>query len=1060
MPKSKISIHRADLIGKHRQPPAGMVFYESLSDIWADHALAPYLHLVSRAWNALKLDGILCVDGLPTLYLAIRPKAVSAAEGANLQRLFWNQGLATVLVVADPDTVRIYSGLERPATPGASDQEEASVVEAMGLADYALNLRRFLIELATGQYYHRTEHHGKFNREATVDAYLLNNLQALSDRLVGSDHKLDITKAHAFIARILFVCYLTDRGIIDLGDIPDCRCTSKTKLGDMLAGLRTVDERQKALCSLFQRLKEDFNGSMFEPATLTECRLLGQKAMTALTDFLLGNELGTGQYTLDFWAYDFQFIPAETISAIYEVFLKAEDERGKRDKGAYYTPRFMAETVVEIALPRGESHEEKRFLDPACGSGIFLVSLFNRLASRWTADHFDASYDRKAEALKAILRNQLCGIDVNPTACRIACFSLYLAFLDCFDPPDIKEYIKRKGRLPSILKPRNAADSAPFTFPVIYEDNFLTPSNTLPKGFDVVVGNPPWSARGTEKGLHHQFAVKIPEHLAAGGTACILLPSKTFLNDKTNRFQEKWLRSVTVEELVQLADYRKILFQDAKCPCMIVRFRAVEPDVANATVEYVTPKVTQIDHREGIIPVSPGDRKVIPLRQLLAAASQDRAPAMWKQYLWGTPRDLKFLGLLRQMPRLCDIVGAPNENKRWVKGQGFIPSESMDTSRLQPRPWKNALPFVDANKLVPLFILPQDCEPIGERFKYMLRTRDEKVFQPPRVLVSQGVGKSGQLNVSYSDFPAVFRHGLQAIAGPPEDEDLLLFLTVYLRSRLARYFLFHTSANWGTERDKVLFTELLQVPFPLPGSDYIHRDARRIVRKVADRVRDLKERVAADIARDAGRLFKEYRPAERYREAAALQDELEPLIYRYFDLLDQEMMLVEDTVEVVIPSATPGDAAKAIPACDPVHTCRVGTYTQGLKSYATTLGDTLNAWAKEAGSDVRVSLAGGVHEQTGMACVTAQLAKSPALFEEGELSDETFLKIAGLAETAAVRKGCLEYMRGVIVFHGSAIYIFKPVALVGWTRTAALNDAAEIYARIAQSRNALQVVPF
>jgi len=1046
------------LLEQHRSPPEGMVFYESLSDIRADHAPAPYLHLVSRAWNALKLDGILCVDGLPTLYLTIRPKPVSAKEGANFQRLFWNQGLATVLVVVDTETVRIYSGLMRPANPNALEQDNSAVVEAISLADYALKLRTFLIELATGRYYQRAANREHFNRGATVDAYLLNNLRDLSERLVDSERQLDIRTSHSFIARILFVCYLTDRGIIDLGDFPECCCKHKTKLGDMLAGLRTVEAKQRALHGLFEKLKEDFNGSMFEPATLAECRLLGQKALTALTDFLQGNELGTGQYTLDFWAYDFQFIPVETISAIYEVFLKAEDEQGKRDKGAYYTPRFMAETVVDLALPMGESYEGKRFLDPACGSGIFLVSLFNRLASRWMADHFNASYDRKAEALKTILRDQLCGIDVNPTACRIACFSLYLAFLGCFDPPDIKGYIKRKGRLPSILKPRDAADSTPLTFPVIYEDDFLFPSNTLPDGFDVAVGNPPWSARGAEKGLHHLFALKISKHLATGGMACILLPSKTFLNDKTNRFQEKWLRSVTVEEVVQLADYRKILFQDAMCPCMIVRFRAVEPDIVNATVEYVTPKVTQIDHRDGIIPVSPGDRKTIPLRRLLAAASQDLAPAVWKQYLWGTPCDLKFLDLLRQMPRLSDIAGAPGDNKRWIKGQGFIPSESMDKSRLQPRPWKNSALFVDANKLAPIVLLPQDCKPIGERFKYMHRTRDEKVFQPPRVLISQGVGKIGFLNVAYSDFPAVFRHGLQAISGPPEDEDLLLFLTVYLRSKLARYFLFHTSANWGTERDKVLFTELLQIPLPLPGSDYVHRDASRIVRKVASRIRDFRERVAASMARDAGCLFKDYTPAERYREAAVLQNEMDPLIYQYFDLLDQEIILVEDTVKVVIPSATPGDADKAIPTCAPIHKNREGIYTQGLNSYATTLGDTLNAWARDAGSEVRVSLVGGVHEQTGLACVTAQIAKRPAPFDEVALSDETFLKIAGLAESAAVRKGCLEYMRGVIVFLGTAIHIFKPVALVGWTRTAALNDAAEIYSRIAQSRSTFKEV--
>ena len=58
----------------------------------------------------------------------------------------------------------------------------------------------------------------------------------------------------------------------------------------------------------------------------------------------------SGQMTLDFWAYDFRFIPVETISAIYEQFMKDGDLKKKREEGAYYTPRHLAETVLHLAL--------------------------------------------------------------------------------------------------------------------------------------------------------------------------------------------------------------------------------------------------------------------------------------------------------------------------------------------------------------------------------------------------------------------------------------------------------------------------------------------------------------------------------------------------------------------------------------------------------------------------------------------------------------------------------------------------------------------------------------
>ena len=69
---------------------------------------------------------------------------------------------------------------------------------------------------------------------------------------------------------------------------------------------------------------------------------------------------------------------------------------------------------------------DKRFLDPACGSGIFLVGLFNRLAEKWKRKNPHARYDKQAVELMAILRNNIAGADENSTACRIAAFSLYL----------------------------------------------------------------------------------------------------------------------------------------------------------------------------------------------------------------------------------------------------------------------------------------------------------------------------------------------------------------------------------------------------------------------------------------------------------------------------------------------------------------------------------------------------------------------------------------------------------------------------------------------------------
>ncbi|MFH0880617.1 MAG: hypothetical protein V2A34_12955, partial [Lentisphaerota bacterium] len=299
-------------------------------------------------------------------------------------------------------------------------------------------------------------------------------------------------------------------------------------------------------------------------------------------------------------------------------------------------------------------------------------------------------------------------------------------------------------------------------------------------------------------------------------------------------------------------------------------------------------------------------------------------------------------------------------------------------------------------------------------------------------------------------------HSLQAISGQPADKDLLLFLTVYLRSKLAKYFLFHTSANWGTERDKILFTELLRIPFPLPGSEYVHRNADEIVRQVAQKVRSLKKKIENDARKQANVLATQAWQEDRGRQVEVLQAELEPLIYQYFDLIDQEIILIEDTVDVAIPSATPGYLEKPIPSRARVHRNHIGPYADGLVKYAGTLSKTLNEWAAQSKSTVQTSIVGGVHEKADMVCMTVELTGQTKPFKEKAPSDETIVAVNNLAQSSTSRVGSLDYLRGIIVFKGSRIHIFKPTALIGWTRSAALNDAAEIYTRIAKARHAMQ----
>lgn len=81
-------------------------------------------------------------------------------------------------------------------------------------------------------------------------------------------------------------------------------------------------------------------------------------------------EMKTGQLCL-FPFYDFNIIPIELISNIYEILLGKEKQ--DRDK-AFYTPEYLVDYIVNRTVGRCLFNEnECKVLDPSCGSGIFLV---------------------------------------------------------------------------------------------------------------------------------------------------------------------------------------------------------------------------------------------------------------------------------------------------------------------------------------------------------------------------------------------------------------------------------------------------------------------------------------------------------------------------------------------------------------------------------------------------------------------------------------------------------------------------------------------------------------
>ena len=117
---------------------------------------------------------------------------------------------------------------------------------------------------------------------------------------------------------------------------------------------------------VFEHLNDKFNGNLIELNNEIYDENLNEDALKLLSDFLSGKlVLNSGQISL-FNMYDFNIIPVELISNIYEILLGKEVQ--ERDK-AFYTPDYLVNYIIEQSIKRllGNSKNLK-VLDPSCGS--------------------------------------------------------------------------------------------------------------------------------------------------------------------------------------------------------------------------------------------------------------------------------------------------------------------------------------------------------------------------------------------------------------------------------------------------------------------------------------------------------------------------------------------------------------------------------------------------------------------------------------------------------------------------------------------------------------------
>ena len=995
-----------------------------------------YAHGLRQAFELLELDGVFCSDQTPLVYFK-EVDAIVPGDALGLHRRFWNHGTAPILVLIAPNRVHVYSGMARPQPAEQSTARPSCLVDTLERA--ADELQHFLIAVESGAYFR--EHKASFDVDSRVDRDLLINLSNAREVLRGNAQD-DVAndRLDALLCRLVFACYLFDRDVIGEQYLADLEVTDCVHLRDVL-GIRPLQSAKAALYKFFRRLGEHFNGDLFSDDLGEEELLVQDDHVQTLYEFFHGTDVRTHQGR--FWPYDFGYIPVETISAIYEHFLKSDQNRD----GSFYTAPFLADIVLDTALEGTRQLVGKRFLDPACGSGIFLVGLFNRLAWEWTVSHPNAPNEQRAEGLIQLLCDSLFGVDNNRVACRIAAFSLYLAYLDQLSPRDIQELQRHGPALPRLVDETGGEESGQDARPrnIVCAD-FFAADLQLPENVDFVIGNPPWGSVKKDdpatrwcddstrvmpnRQIATAFVWKAIEHARVESSVCFILPHGTLFNHgkKALEFQKSWFEEHRVERIVNLTDLRFFLFREAIHPAIVVRYRNALPDKDHGKVEYWAPKVSWPTTKVDVVSMGPRDRTRLPVGDVLNDLDTPDAPQLWNRHFWATPRDHRFLDRLMELPRLRDHVRNPrkrDESERWVMAEGFQPLGLSDDDSKAKRLKLPSRRFIDArSQAIDLFLLPGDCHVFPSN-TFIARQRSNSytgVFRAPHVLITHGFKR-----IAYADFDVSFRHAVRGIHGPAEDRNLLMFLTCYLRTDLARYFTFHTSSNWGVYRPKVHANEVLRLPLPLPDQLDDPQQGLQIIDEVC--------RIVDEALIQAGTSF-----LNRTNSVESASARVEPLVNEYFSVFPSEKVLIADTVDIVAPSAQPRPGQKAVPGL------AVSTEKQGTV-YTKRLCATLNEWARPSGYSVR-----------GTFTISGSLGVGVVLLEKVRLADctgpvprighELPRVLRRIRDALTVDGGSWRSLREVVLFDGNKLYVLKPATRVHWTETAALNDADTLAATL------------
>jgi len=549
-----------------------------------------------------------------------------------------------------------------------------------------------------------------------------------------------------------------------------------------------------------------FNGEIFKWKDEEERKILKNADLNDFADFFEG-KLDGRQYT--FWRlYSFNDLPIELISNIYEEFLESK-------KGIVYTPPYLVNFLIDEQMPLTDFHKtDFKVIDPACGSGVFLVAAFRRMIHWWRIrNNWKKPGAKDLNELKNILKNNIFGIDMYEEAVRLTFFSLSLALLDELSPKVIWENLKFDNLLESNL---------------ISDDFFkLINDNFFQSDFDLVIGNPPFESKLTTPDAERiekekiKERPKLPDNQIAllfleqamnlckeGSDLCMITPSGPFLyNSNSKEFRTYFLSAYNVSQIIDFTFLSAMLFESVNVAVAVVFAKKQEPIKDNLL--HVTVRRTKPAKEKLYFELDYYDFHRISYHDALESR------LIWKSNLLGGGRLKHLMARFALLRTLGNYLKEAKSKHRWTIGEGFEvcnKKEEIDklveleknkeelSQKEKAELDKLKKKYKKADYLTGENTLPSDAfsekgidesriEILEEKYFVRNRKKNKSIFKGPHLLIRKVVGENSIPIAIRNDYLS-FKNDIIGIHAPEDQIDDLLEIEKRIKNNRTYLFCF------------------------------------------------------------------------------------------------------------------------------------------------------------------------------------------------------------------------------------------------------------------------------